>query len=107
MATMTDPLIVDLDEDVQKGLLIISRGTAILLLGVYIAYFFFQRKTHAAHFMARDAPKMSVTAAGLGYVRAHHPCFSGLGIFAAFSLSPSPHRSSRNTVSSMVAGICL
>jgi Ca2+:H+ antiporter len=32
----------DLDPDAEKGLLVISRGTAILLLGVYIAYLFFQ-----------------------------------------------------------------
>jgi Ca2+:H+ antiporter len=107
MAAMTDPSIVDLDEDAQKGLLIISRGTAILLLGIYIAYLFFQLKTHASLFVPKphreltsdsvardveahsaeliqeiveDAPKMSVVAAGLGYVRVHHPYFSGLGI---------------------------
>ncbi|KAI0306422.1 Calcium/proton exchanger [Multifurca ochricompacta] len=84
MASATDPLISDLDESAQKGLLIISRGTAILLLGVYIAYLIFQLKTHASLFIAkpkpRDAeahtnerapeleetPKMSVVAAGLG-----------------------------------------
>jgi Ca2+:H+ antiporter len=34
------------------GLLIISRGTAILLLGVYAAYLVFQLKTHAHLFQA-------------------------------------------------------
>jgi len=82
MATMTDPLVVDLDEDGQRGLLAISRGTAILLLGVYIAYLIFQLKTHARLFdpvtsrrdveahhiqeVTEDPPKMSVVAAGLG-----------------------------------------
>ena len=32
----------DLDERSNYGLRVISRGTAILLLGVYIAYLFFQ-----------------------------------------------------------------
>ena len=40
----------DLDEDGQRGLKYISRGTAILLLGVYVAYLFFQLKTHASLF---------------------------------------------------------
>ena len=40
----------DLDEDGQRGLNYISRGTAILLLGVYVAYLFFQLKTHASLF---------------------------------------------------------
>ena len=40
----------DLDDGGQRGLLIISRGTAILLLGVYIAYLIFQLKTHAPLF---------------------------------------------------------
>ena len=93
MVSMTDPLIVDLDEEAQKGLLTISRGTAILLLGVYIAYLIFQLKTHARLFepkrsdaptdveahpiqpVVEDVPKMSVVAAGLGYVRLRHSCF--------------------------------
>jgi Ca2+:H+ antiporter len=105
LAAMTDRLFTDLDEDAQKGLLIISRGTAVLLLGVYIAYLFFQLKTHASLFKpnpnrrstddtligdpeahssehvqeeAEDVAKMSVVAAGLGYVSIHHPCLSGL-----------------------------
>jgi Ca2+:H+ antiporter len=80
---LTDPLISDLDEDAQKGLLIISRGTAILLLGVYIAYLIFQLKTHAHLFVPKrkdpegnpgepteevevETPKMSVVAASIG-----------------------------------------
>ncbi|KAI0311604.1 Calcium/proton exchanger [Amylostereum chailletii] len=39
-------LIADMDPESQSGLLIISRGTALLLLGVYIAYLVFQLKTH-------------------------------------------------------------
>ena len=39
---VSDPLLSDLDEKGQAGLLIISRGTALLLLGVYVAYLFFQ-----------------------------------------------------------------
>ena len=31
-----------LDSETQNGILIISRGTAILLLGVYVAYLYFQ-----------------------------------------------------------------
>lgn len=80
------PLLSDLNEDAQKGLLIISRGTAILLLAVYMAYLFFQLKTHASLFIPQkqrpthsrdgsasvveegdvETPQMSVVAAGLG-----------------------------------------
>ncbi|KAI0287782.1 Calcium/proton exchanger [Russula brevipes] len=84
VAAMRDPLISDLDDEGQKGLLIISRGTALLLLGVYVAYLIFQLKTHAALFNPRkrdaareetaegaeeeiDEPaRMSVVSAGLG-----------------------------------------
>ncbi|KAI9466367.1 calcium/proton exchanger [Lactarius psammicola] len=84
LVALTDPLISDLDEDAQKGLLIISRGTAILLLGVYIAYLIFQLKTHAHLFISKqrqdlegrpgettvvvveETPKMSVVAASVG-----------------------------------------
>ncbi|KAH9050615.1 Calcium/proton exchanger [Lactarius hengduanensis] len=77
LLAMTDPLISDLDEDGQKGLLIISRGTALLLLGVYIAYLIFQLKTHAHLFIPiskRQDPEarpgerveMSVVAASVG-----------------------------------------
>ena len=40
----------DVYESSKKGLLFISRGTSILLLGVYVAYLIFQLKTHAALF---------------------------------------------------------
>ncbi|KDQ61154.1 hypothetical protein JAAARDRAFT_55858 [Jaapia argillacea MUCL 33604] len=51
------------------GLLTLSRGTALLLLAVYVAYLFFQLKTHAYLFIAEDEgegeeQKMSVVAAG-------------------------------------------
>ncbi|KAF7980162.1 hypothetical protein HWV62_39625 [Athelia sp. TMB] len=52
------------------GLLVISRGTALLLLGVYIAYLFFQLKTHNYLFVAEQEAEeeerahMSVVAAG-------------------------------------------
>jgi len=84
MATMSNVLYPDLDERSQRGLLIISRGTAILLLGVYIAYLIFQLKTHASLFnpkpMERECPpgesaqvaeeeeeipRMSIVAAGM------------------------------------------
>jgi len=80
---MSGELYADLDESAQKGLLFISRGTAILLLGVYVAYLFFQLKTHASLFHPKpnegqglpdesgrvmeeeeEIPKMSVVAAG-------------------------------------------
>jgi Ca2+:H+ antiporter len=84
---MSDELGTDLDEKGQRGLLIISRGTAILLLGVYIAYLIFQLKTHASLFVPKrrrtlrdgetgeedvtitedvETPRMSVVAAGVG-----------------------------------------
>ena len=75
----------DFNESRQRGLLFISRGTAILLLGVYVAYLIFQLKTHASLFNPlrkptddedlpdelpqvedeEEIPKMSVVAAGL------------------------------------------
>lgn len=88
LAASSGQSFTDLDKDSQEGLLIISRGTAILLLGVYIAYLFFQLKTHASLFTPKrkpsmlealpnesgrevveeivDTPNMSVVAAGLG-----------------------------------------
>ena len=85
LVALTDPLLTDLDDDAQKGLLIISRGTAILLLGVYIAYLIFQLKTHAHLFISKrkdsearagettqeveeEPARMSVVAASVGYV---------------------------------------
>lgn len=41
------------EESWKSGLLIISRGTAIMLLFVYAAYLFFQLKTHAYLFKAQ------------------------------------------------------
>jgi len=58
------------EERCRSGLLIISRGTAILLLMVYIAYLFFQLKTHAYLFQAPEGEEeeeeleMSSVAAG-------------------------------------------
>ncbi|KAF9649010.1 calcium/proton exchanger [Thelephora ganbajun] len=43
-----------IEEHYKSGLLIISRGTAILLLFVYAAYLVFQLKTHAFLFQARE-----------------------------------------------------
>jgi Ca2+:H+ antiporter len=84
---MSGDLYPDLDESGERGLLIISRGTAILLLGVYIAYLFFQLKTHASLFNPprkprdgealadesaqeveeeEETPMMSIVAAGVG-----------------------------------------
>src|ERR1700753_914835 len=61
----------DIEERCQcrSGLLIISRGTAILLLFVYIAYLIFQLKTHAYLFQPEDEGEpeeleMSILAAG-------------------------------------------
>jgi len=58
------------EDSCRSGLLIISRGTAILLLLVYIAYLFFQLKTHAYLFQAPEGQEeeeelqMSPPAAG-------------------------------------------
>ena len=38
----------DPDDGGHSGLLTISRGTSIILLGVYVAYIIFQLKTHAS-----------------------------------------------------------
>ena len=82
---MSDMLYPDPNESRQRGLLVISRGTAILLLGVYVAYLIFQLKTHASLFNPvrkqrggeaypdefsqeveeEEIPRMSVVAAGL------------------------------------------
>jgi Ca2+:H+ antiporter len=77
----------ELDDDGERGLKIISRGTAILLLGVYVAYLIFQLKTHASLFKPKrkgsqeqdgpdeaaqvveeeeESPRMSIVAGGLG-----------------------------------------
>ncbi|KAJ7073970.1 Sodium/calcium exchanger protein-domain-containing protein [Mycena amicta] len=53
----------------SPGLLVISRGTAIFLLCVYVAYLYFQLKSHSYLFEAAEGeaeePKMSVVAAGV------------------------------------------
>ncbi|KAG6889828.1 hypothetical protein C0995_014305 [Termitomyces sp. Mi166 len=53
----------------EAGLLAISRGTAVLLLGVYFAYIVFQLKTHPHYFEANkkkdeeeEEPQMSIIA---------------------------------------------
>lgn len=68
----------NLDEDGQRGLNYISRGTAILLLAVYVAYLIFQLKTHTSFFKHGEAdegaevmeeeeiPRMSTAAGALG-----------------------------------------
>ena len=81
---MSSGLHTDPDDGGQRGLLIISRGTAILLLGVYVAYLIFQLKTHASLFNPparkpregeadesaqgveeeEETPRMSIVAAG-------------------------------------------
>ncbi|KAK7019495.1 vacuolar calcium ion transporter [Favolaschia claudopus] len=57
------------ESEIDSGLLVISRGTALLLLGVYIAYLYFQLKSHSYLFEApegeADEPRMSVVAAGV------------------------------------------
>lgn len=46
-----------IEERAQSGLLVISHGTAIMLLFVYVVYLVFQLKTHAYLFQARDEPQ--------------------------------------------------
>jgi Ca2+:H+ antiporter len=46
----------DADECPTAGLLFISRGTAILLLGVYCAYLWFQLKSHPKLFVSPPSP---------------------------------------------------
>ncbi|KIY50764.1 calcium/proton exchanger, partial [Fistulina hepatica ATCC 64428] len=62
--------VVDIvDEDTQHGLLLISRGTALLLLGVYVAYLYFQISTHAtpdgSAGQQAEEPSMSTVAASI------------------------------------------
>ncbi|KAK0239554.1 Sodium/calcium exchanger protein-domain-containing protein [Armillaria nabsnona] len=65
---------IDLDPAGMNGLLIISRGTAILLLGVYIAYLYFQLKSHHYLFQAPETDaepeiaNMSVVSAGTALI---------------------------------------
>jgi Ca2+/H+ antiporter len=80
-----DPSISRLDDSSLGGLLVISRGTAILLLVVYIGYLILQLKTHAplfaqissrVHFEESDQEeeedviRMNAVAATLWYVYA-------------------------------------
>ena len=85
-----DSLIGVLQENSQDdGVLVISRGTAVLLLVVYIGYLIFQLKTHADIFAeiprrghleesvqevdeGEDNPSMNLVAAILGYVSANN-----------------------------------
>ncbi|KIP12345.1 hypothetical protein PHLGIDRAFT_113821 [Phlebiopsis gigantea 11061_1 CR5-6] len=74
----------DLDDKSNYGLRIISRGTAILLLGVYIAYLYFQLRSHAYLFVEpevevesqsttveeEEESQMSVPAAAVGLLGA-------------------------------------
>ncbi|KAG7448245.1 Calcium/proton exchanger [Guyanagaster necrorhizus] len=64
---------IDLDPAGMNGLLIISRGTAVLLLGVYIAYLYFQLKSHHYLFQAgaeeeSEVANMSVVSAGTALI---------------------------------------
>lgn len=59
----------DLENIYADGLKIISRGTAILLLMVYIAYLYFQLRSHAYLFQAdeeeeHEEPEMNTVSAG-------------------------------------------
>ncbi|THG97694.1 hypothetical protein EW026_g4353 [Hermanssonia centrifuga] len=65
----------DLDDASGHGLKIISRGTAILLLLVYVAYLFFQLKTHAYLYQSdveieEETPRMNIPAAATGLLTA-------------------------------------
>lgn len=57
-----------------SGLLTISRGTSILLLFIYLAYLYFQLKSHAHLFETsppdteEEGPKMSMISAAAWYV---------------------------------------
>ena len=83
LVAMPGSLVSDRDKDAQNGLLLISHGTAILLLGVYIGYLIFQLKTHPHLFVSKrketdaragefteeeEPPRMSVVAGSVGYV---------------------------------------
>lgn len=56
-----------------KGLLILSRGTSIILFSVYLAYLFFQLKSHSTLFEAEgedeeEVPEMDQWSAGIWLV---------------------------------------
>lgn len=44
-------------DETTKNILTLSRGTAIIMLGLYILYLFFQLRTHAKLFEAENAPE--------------------------------------------------
>lgn len=44
-------------ENTDKNILILSHGTAIILLVLYVLYLFFQLRTHASLFDAENAPE--------------------------------------------------
>jgi len=60
--------------DAQRGLEVISHGTAVLLLLVYIAYLFFELKTHAYVFKnpnsetEQETPRMNMVSALVGLI---------------------------------------
>lgn len=58
----------------EAGLRFISRGTALLLLVVYVGYLIFQLKTHASLFESEqedeEPPKMNIAAAATGLLGA-------------------------------------
>ncbi|KAF9789841.1 Sodium/calcium exchanger protein-domain-containing protein [Thelephora terrestris] len=60
-----------IEERCKSGLLIISRGTSILLLLVYVAYLVFQLKTHARLF-DEDGDDTEDCEDGQGLPRRHH-----------------------------------
>ncbi|KAJ3788251.1 Sodium/calcium exchanger protein-domain-containing protein [Lentinula aff. detonsa] len=70
---LANPLSADssvIDPERWNGLLVISRGTAILLLGVYVAYLYFQLKSHSYLFQAEgdqeaEEPQMNIVAASI------------------------------------------
>lgn len=45
------------DKDIMKQILILSRGTAVIMLLLYVLYLFFQLRTHAKLFEAENAPE--------------------------------------------------
>ncbi|KAK7467605.1 hypothetical protein VKT23_004658 [Stygiomarasmius scandens] len=66
----TSAIQTGVNPDRWGGLLVISRGTAILLLGVYILYLYFQLKSHAYLFQAQEEgdveeAEMNLVSAGI------------------------------------------
>ncbi|KAG8840635.1 hypothetical protein FRB91_005866, partial [Serendipita sp. 411] len=46
-----------IDDNSKPGLLLISHGTSVILLGLYVTYLFFQLRTHPDLFQHRKAPQ--------------------------------------------------